>query len=181
MRNAACLALLALLWGPTLAQVTGAQGHRFDIIFQVVSSPRCMNCHVGGDTPKQGNERRRHDFQVVRGADGHGAAAMRCSACHTDRNYQTFPGAPQWGLAPLSMAWEGLDAGALCRQLKDARRNGGRSVAQIVTHMSDDPLVAWGWEPGGTREPVPVPRAEFLRGLQAWAAAGAPCPSAGVR
>src|SRR6185369_8660992 len=108
------------------------------------------------DFPRQGDERRRHDFGVVRGESGHGAAAMHCSTCHTDRNQAVVPGAPHWGLAPLAMAWEGKGEAELCRQLTDPQRNGGRTSAMLLDHLSNDALVAWGWAPGGTRAPVPL-------------------------
>ena len=172
---------LALLLPRVAAQPaeTTASPERFDIVRTVLQSPRCLNCHVSADFPRQGDERRQHDYGVRRGDDGHGVAAMRCAACHTDRNNGAFPGAPHWGLAPRSQSWEGLDAATLCRTLKDRRLNGGRSIDQLLTHMSDDPLVAWAWAPGGSRAPVPVARDKFVKGIQAWAEAGAPCPERG--
>ena len=148
----------------------------FTPIHRVLSSPRCLNCHTGTAFPRQGDERRRHDFLVVRGTDNRGAAAMRCSACHTAANNDTLPGAPHWSLAPLSMSWEGLSEGQLCRRLVDPQRNGRRSVEMLLQHMASDPLVGWGWAPGGQRQPVEMPKEEFLRALQAWSAAGARCP-----
>jgi hypothetical protein len=172
------VAMLALIVGtPDRADAAPAEPPAFDILYRVLTSPRCLNCHVAGNFPRQGDERRRHDFGVLRGEAGHGVAAMRCAACHTDRNHGNFPGAPHWGLAPIRQRWEGLDAAALCRALKDPRSNGKRDVAELVIHMRDDPLVRWGWEPGGTRKPVPVTREEFVRALEAWAATGAPCPA----
>src|SRR5687767_7211820 len=79
----------------------------FRQIATVLRHPRCMNCHTATDFPRQGNERRRHDMLVMRGPDDHGAPAMRCSSCHQNINQANgVPGAPNWGLAPLTMAWE---------------------------------------------------------------------------
>jgi hypothetical protein len=64
----------------------------------------------------------------------------------------------------------------LCRVLLDKRKNGNRSVEALVEHMSNDPLVAWGWAPGAQREPVPIAKPEFVALLQRWQTAGAPCP-----
>jgi hypothetical protein len=59
---------------------------------------------------------------------------QHCAACHTDSNfplsvgeasYQSIPGHPRWGLAPIEMAWEGKTLGEICRQIKDPTRNGG--------------------------------------------------------
>ena len=46
------------------------------------------------------------------------------------------------------------------------RRNGNKTLDQIVAHLTEDKLVAWGWDPGvdvsgRAREPVPIPKAEF--------------------
>src|SRR3954469_12185225 len=106
-------------------------------IAKVLRHPRCMNCHTATDFPRQGNERRRHDMMVLRGSDNHGAPAMRCSSCHQNINQENgVPGAPNWGLAPLSMAWEGLDDHQLAEVLKDPARNGRRSLEQLYEHMA---------------------------------------------
>ena len=46
--------------------------------------------------------------------------------------------------------------------------------------VAEDSLVLWGWHPGGNREPVPVPHDELVAKFKQWAAAGGPCPAAGV-
>jgi hypothetical protein len=74
------------------------------------------------------------------------------------------------------MAWAGKSAHAICEQIKDPRRNGGRTLAQIADHSAHDPLVAWGWSPGADREPAPGSQAELARLVAAWIDAGAECP-----
>lgn len=150
----------------------------FTPIADVLNHPRCMNCHPRDDRPRQGMDRHIHQQNVVRGEDGLGFVNMRCTSCHRDENNTNtgLPGAPSWHLAPLSMGWQGLGNADLCTTLKDEKRNGGRSVAALVEHMAKDKLVLWGWEPGGKREPVSTPHATFVKQLDAWAAAGAPCP-----
>ena len=64
---------------------------------------------------------------------------------------------------------------ALCEQVKDPARNGGRDMAALRTHL-DDPLVTWGWTPGYGRAAIPTPRATFLAAWETWTAADAPCP-----
>lgn len=194
MRDALRLTLAAVLAGLLLCAPVRAAGSNpvqpsmpapdkpakdraFEPIYRVLVDPRCMNCHTATDFPRQGDERRPHDFLVRRGADGNGAAAMRCATCHTAGNNGTFPDAPKWGLAPLSMAWEGLGPRQLCLRLKNPQQNGQRDVAQLIEHMSFDPLVVWGWAPGGGRRPVEMPKDDFVRALRFWADAGAPCPS----
>jgi len=155
---------------------------------EVLSHPRCVNCHPRDDTPrddtpKQGLDQHVHIPPITRGPHDRGPLGLACSACHTDANYNPggVPGAPSWHLAPASMAWAGKSAGELCRALTDRSRNGNRNLKATVEHLTEDKLVAWGWEPGidiygKPREPVPVPKAEFDRIVMAWANAGGACP-----
>lgn len=161
------------------ANATPAGGDLFAPIATVLNHPRCMNCHPRDERPRQGDDRHKHLQNIVRGEDNMGFVNGRCNACHRDENnhYSGVPGAPSWHLAPLSMGWQGLNDADLCAALKDESKNGGKSVAALVTHMKDDKLVLWGWQPGGTRAPVSTPHPEFMVQLKAWAAAGAPCPA----
>jgi cytochrome c553 len=150
---------------------------------KVLSHPRCVNCHPKDDTPKQGEAARVHVPPMTRGPQSHGPAGLQCGACHQEQNNAAsgVPGAPLWHLAPRSMAWRGLSAGELCRALIDRKKNGNRSIEATVKHLSEDALVAWAWHPGTdasgkAREPVPVPREEFIKTVQAWAKLGAVCP-----
>jgi hypothetical protein len=121
-------------------------------IAKVVMHPRCINCHPADDRPTQGNDRHQHFPPVTRGSDGGGVPGNSCGACHGERNYtlidgvtyQSIPGHPRWGLAPIEMAWQGKSAGEICRQLKDPQRNGGRTLALLHEHLAHDDLVAWG-------------------------------------
>ena len=93
----------------------------FTELGKVLTHPRCVNCHPAGDRPRQGEQGRLHQPPVVRGADGHGLAAMRCSICHQSANFDParMPGHPEWHLAPREMAWEGKTLGEICAQIKD--------------------------------------------------------------
>jgi hypothetical protein len=145
----------------------------------VLRNPRCMNCHPAGDFPRQGNERRRHDMLVMRGADDHGVPAMKCSSCHQTINQENgVPGAPNWSLAPKSMAWENLNDQQLADMLKDPAKNGQRSLEKLYDHMAHDELVGWAWHPGGTREAPPMSREEFARFVREWIDNGAVSPGA---
>ncbi|MBA3395709.1 MAG: Isoquinoline 1-oxidoreductase subunit [Deltaproteobacteria bacterium] len=145
---------------------------------RVLLHPRCINCHPAGDVPHQGMQLQLHDPPVVRGADNRGVAGMQCASCHQDRNQPMtrVPGAPNWHLAPIEMAWVGRSAGAICDQLKDPKRNGGKTLAQIVEHSAHDELVAWGWQPGADREPAPGTQQQFGALVAAWVETGAACP-----
>jgi hypothetical protein len=149
----------------------------FDEAGKVLKHPRCVNCHPAGDRPMQTDKMRPHQPLVVRGADGHGAPGMVCGSCHHAANFDParVPGHPDWHLAPLTMAWEGRSLGAICEQIKDPARNGGKDMAALLHHMAEDSLVGWAWSPGAGRAPVPGTQAEFGAILRAWADAGAHC------
>jgi hypothetical protein len=147
-------------------------------ISDVLTHPRCLNCHQL-NTPLQGDRRRVHVPPVVRGADGMGNGTMRCHNCHNDSGNNPLsgvPGASHWQLAPVSMLWEGLSTGGLCRMLRDPSRNGHRTPEALVEHVETEHLVLWGWNPGGHREPVPLPHKEFVEQMRIWVAALTPCP-----
>jgi hypothetical protein len=145
---------------------------------KVLTSPRCVNCHPAGDRPLQGEAGRLHQPPVDRGADGFGAAVMRCPTCHQAKNFDPagVPGNPHWHLAPREMAWQGKTIGEICVQIKDPARNGGRSLQQIHEHLADDALVGWAWAPGFGREPAPGTQKELGALIEAWINTGAVCP-----
>jgi hypothetical protein len=145
---------------------------------RVIQHPRCVNCHPPGDRPSQGEDSHPHQPKVVRGEDGLGAVAMRCTTCHGPANFDPgeVPGHPQWHVAPIEMAWLGKSLGEICEQIKDPKRNGGKSMDELVHHMAEDSLVGWGWNPGKGREPAPGTQKEFGALIKAWADAGAACP-----
>lgn len=154
----------------------------FEAIVPTMHHPRCMNCHMSGDYPRQGDDSHPHIMAVRRGPSGHGANAVQCSTCHGDHNLSGVhmpPGAPDWALPPPAtpMIWEGLTDRQLCLLLKDPAQNGHRSVVQIVEHMHT-PLVLWGWNPGDGRTPIPQQLSSFLNNVQRWADGGAACPVA---
>jgi hypothetical protein len=154
----------------------------FEEAGRVIQHARCVNCHPPGDRPAQGEDHRLHQPMVVRGEDGMGAIGMRCNSCHGQANFDPagvragVPGHPQWHLAPVEMAWLGKTLGEICQQIKDPKRNGGKSMAELIHHMAEDSLVGWGWAPGKGREPAPGTQKEFGALIQAWADTGAACP-----
>jgi hypothetical protein len=150
----------------------------FTEVGKVLTHPRCVNCHPAGDRPRQGDVRRLHQPPVVRGEDGFGLPAMRCSICHQAANFEPagVPGNPAWHLAPHEMGWEGKTLAQICEQIKDPARNGGRSLEDIVHHVGEDHLVAWAWAPGAGRQPAPGTQAQAGALLEAWVRTGAVCP-----
>jgi hypothetical protein len=170
--------------GPS-AQERDAAISSFAVVQQVFQHPRCQNCHIPGDAPLQFDAGLAHAQNVVRGPDGHGAPGLPCGTCHGEANSPASygphapPGAPHWALPPPEhkMVTIGLSAPALCEMIKSKEHNGGRDFDALITHVRDDELVLWGWEPGGARAPVPVPHAEFVAHFETWANAGGPCPA----
>jgi mono/diheme cytochrome c family protein len=156
----------------------------FEVVRSVFQHPRCQNCHIPGDAPLQGNAGHPHDMNVMRGPDGHGAVAMECAVCHTDRNLPASygdhvpPGAPNWRLPPpqTKMIFIGLSPHELCESIKDRSLTGGRDLKAMLAHVRDDKLVAWGWAPGGQRTLPPVTRAETVAAFKTWIDLGALCP-----
>ena len=180
MKNLLLACMLAIL-----ASVVAAQDAKkpnlaalFEPIGNVVTHPRCLNCHQV-EAPHQTDAVLAHAQRIVRGADGHGAPTMQCSACHQASNSPDgkVPGVKDWHLAPLSMNWAGLSKAQICEQLKDPKRNGNHTTPdQVIEHMKSDPLVLWGWNPGMGRSTPVVSHAELVKALDAWAFAGMPCP-----
>lgn len=156
----------------------------FETVRAVLQHPRCQNCHPADDAPLQGDEGRVHNQNIRRGPKGEGMVGAECTTCHGPANppdaygRNTPPGNVKgWHMPPpdMKLVFVGVPAGALCEQVKDPARNGGKDMAALRAHL-DDPLVVWGWSPGKGRAPVSTPRATFLAAWETWASAGAPCP-----
>jgi hypothetical protein len=148
----------------------------------VLRHPRCMNCHSQGDFPRQGDEGHPHSMNVRRGPEGQGVTSEKSSTCHQDHNLAGAhmpPGAPNWGLPPPTtpMIWQGLTDAQICRSIKDPKQNRNRNLDQLVEHLTEDKLVAWGWNPGDGRDAIPMSHDEFAAKVKKWQAAGAPCPA----
>jgi len=153
----------------------------FSAAATVFLHPRCVNCHPSGDQPLQGDYSDPHTQNVQRGPLGNGKYGMKCSACHQKENTpgpHMPPGAVVWRLPPpkMPMIFQGRTTHELCEQLKDPARNGGKTLQQIIEHVSADPLVGWGWNPGEGRALPPLSREEFARDVKQWVEKGAACP-----
>jgi hypothetical protein len=102
-----------------------------------------------------------------------------------------------WSLPSALRQWYGKSSAEICAQIKDPMRNGGLAIDQIATHIHEDMLVSWGWQPGradpkasdprrrawdpkdrsGEREKAPYSKEEVVKFLGDWEKAGAPCPT----
>ena len=150
-------------------------------IHKVFTSPRCQNCHPAGDAPLQGDDSHVHLQNVKRGKEGHGVSAMRCETCHQTTNLagdHMPPGNPKWSLPSPEhkMVFVGRTPAELCRQLKDPKQTGGRSLQQLLEHVANDELVGWGWNPGDGRALPPLSRPDTVAQMKIWIDGGAACP-----
>jgi len=148
----------------------------FEEMGEVLTHPRCVNCHPAGDQPLAGDQSRPHQPLVERGPGGMGHPGMRCTSCHGNENFRNVPGRPGWRLAPAEMAWVGKSLPEICEQIKDPERNGGMSLEELVEHLAEDPLVAYGWGPPDQYETAPGTHDRFGALAEAWVEAGAACP-----
>lgn len=155
-------------------------------VYEVFSDERCASCHVADGRPIWSGEHYggtyKHPMYVGGAPDlliGH--PGLMCTTCHMAENARKLhgpPGAEVWHLPPAEMAWWGKSSADVCEQIKDPARNGGRTLADLQSHVAEDPLVAWGWAPGPGRAPAPYSAEETAAFLAAWSANGAPCPTA---
>jgi alcohol dehydrogenase (cytochrome c) len=158
------------------------------------------------DYPRQGDDRHPHFYGVVRGDDSpdpnvHGASIgtpfQRCTSCHGTQNDPKtgIPGSvdpknpdqPFWVLAPRVVAWESapgvpFTGPELCAQLKDPERNGNRTLAQLLEHLTTDNFVNWAWDPGirpngEARTTPPISHQALVQAFTQWMNGGAPCPA----
>ena len=156
----------------------------FETVRAVLQHPRCQNCHPGGDAPLQGEAGVVHAQFVKRGPEGRGMVGQECTTCHgpgnPSSNYGAHvpPGVSEGLHMPepeMPLVFVGVAPRALCEQIKDPARNGGKDMAALRKHL-DTPLVLWGWKPGFQREPVSTPYEKFIDAWETWDRAGAPCP-----
>ncbi len=164
-----------------LATARDPTNSAWQVIYEVLQHPRCVNCHPAGDRPLQGDASLAHAQNVQRGPEGLGLYGMRCDTCHQDTNLDgphLPPGAPGWHLPHPGqpLVFEGRSPRELCLQLRDPERNGVRTPEQILEHMAADPLVLWGWSPGPGRTPVSTSHADLVAALREWVDGGCGCP-----
>jgi hypothetical protein len=180
------LAILVLLASSMTAQTeskpdAAVSRAAFLQVYRVLTSPRCQNCHPAGDAPLQGDDSHVHLQNVKRGADGHGVTAMRCDTCHQSANLpgeHMPPGNPKWALPKpeLKMVFVGRSPAELCKQIKDPKQNGGRSLEELFDHVAHDDMVGWGWDPGEGRTLPPLSQADTSAQMRIWIDGGAACP-----
>jgi hypothetical protein len=176
--------------GPRVQTSTSlVQGRQaFDQVYAVLIHPRCINCHTATNAPDQGDGRHRHFANVVRGADGHGVAALQCVTCHQESNADStgVPGGHKWHLAPLSMRWQDENGNIFSKKqlyqaLIDRTKNGNLDGPKLLKHHEEEALVHWAFAPGvgidgRPRTLPPLTHKQFVQATRAWVEAGMPAP-----
>jgi hypothetical protein len=158
-----------------------ASREAFLAAYKVFMHPRCMNCHPSGDVPLQGDDSHLHAQNVMRGKDGKGKYALKCANCHQHANLpgeNMPPGNPNWHLpsSEMPLVFQGKSPAELARQLKNPKQNGGKTLEQLLHHVSEDKLVLGGWDPGDGRTKPPLSHAEFVARMREWVEKGAAVP-----
>jgi hypothetical protein len=170
------LSMVVLL---TLSQSPATeQRHPFHDIAKVLTHPRCMNCHPTGDRPLQKDTQLFHKQNVSRRIEQLGHSCTTCHPSKQGTGANLPPGAPHWNMptARTPMVFENRTPQQLCEQLKAPETNGNRTLEQLRTHMAEDAIVKWGFSPGEGRSVPPLSHEAFIKVVDAWLAAGAPCP-----
>ena len=76
----------------------------------------------------------------------------------------------------MPLVFEGLNPAELATQLKDPKKNGGKTLEQLFHHIDEDKLVLWGWNPGEGRTLPPLSHADFSKKFREWLDKGAAIP-----
>jgi hypothetical protein len=150
-------------------------------VYDVLMSPRCMNCHPSGDVPLVGDASDEHDQGVTRGKKGTGTY-NKCSNCHMDENtpgLNMAPGVPDWQMPPadMKMVFQGKTPRQLAALLLDSTTNGNKTKADLMKHVTEDRLVLYGWNPGEGRKTPPLSHADFVKQFELWINNGAYLPA----
>ena len=140
----------------------------FLFVHKVATSPRCANCHARGDRPIQldGADAHFHTMYIHRQFT---LSAASASPCHQDHNLDT-PHAPpgagnavqgHWRMPPRLKSYDiNTTAEELCRiwtspsnqfEEGDPIRGVSARPAELLEHVTSDPLVNWGFAPGPGR------------------------------
>jgi mono/diheme cytochrome c family protein len=172
---------LALLAAPAFADDAADSRAAFLDVYKVLMHPRCLNCHPKGDRPLQGEDSHVHRQNVKRGVDGKGLFGQKCASCHQFENLageNMPPGNRTWHLPSKAMplVFEGKSPKELAEQLKDPKRNGHKTMKQLIDHVEKDDLVLWGWKPGDGRALPPLDHATFAKRFREWVEKGAAIP-----
>lgn len=149
-------------------------------VYKVLMSPRCMNCHPAGNAPLQGDDNHVHTMNVVRGQDGKGVYAAKCSNCHQPVNAPGLhapPGNPKWQLPPsdMKMVFQGRTPRQLALQIMNYNLNGHKDKQQLIEHARDT-LIKAAWNMGEGRAAPPMTYSAFVDAWDSWIKKGGYAP-----
>lgn len=197
-RLAAAAVVLALLVAPGWPAAFDDGRQAFDHIYKVATHPRCVNCHGAGTGPSArplvGETMEPHPMNITLAHNTPRELAERttlgieCVTCHQDRNLPergTPPGAQgrnaeqRWRMPPdaddprhsmriLSIRLRGqVSKGEAQRDLCLVWAN-FRKHDDIEGHITNDPLIAWAFEPGQGRERAPDGLERLKEAVAVW-------------
>ena len=150
-------------------------------VAKVLQSPRCMNCHPRAIAPLQTDASRPHAQNISRKSV---ALGLPCTTCHQSvtakrsASQAARPARQAGACRPPRRRWCSR-AGRPPRCASSSRipaQNGHRTMAQLLDHVAHDPLVGWGWNPGGKRTLPPLTRDQVVAAMQTWIDSGGACP-----
>ena len=73
-------------------ELTKNEAHEnYNKMMDVLTSPRCINCHPNDNIPKQGDDGHPHYFGMSRGQNNLGYQATKCTTCHQTENNSGYP------------------------------------------------------------------------------------------
>jgi hypothetical protein len=76
----------------------------------------------------------------------------------------------------MPLVFEGKSPSELARQFLDPKKNGGKTLEELIQHVTQDSLIIGCWEPGDGRTKPPVSHSEFARRFREWVEKGAAVP-----
>lgn len=162
---------------PGYGQDSAVSTAAFLKVYDVLQSPRCMNCHPAGDIPLVGDASEEHGQGVTRGKRGN-----NCGNCHTDEyidGVSMAPAAPNWRMPPanMKMIFQGKTPRQLAALLLDSASNGKKTTADLIKHVKEDGLVLYGWKAGEGKKSPPLSHSEFVKQFELWINSGAYLPA----
>jgi hypothetical protein len=180
-----CFVLSLTIVGPSIHADSPSQLN-FIYLHRVAMTSRCMNCHSPTNSPFVGDQRTPHPMLISRKIKTLGYSCQTCHASQGESFYPAPPKAIGWDMPDSKKALRpGLSAKELCLLWKNPAKNffetgprtgQGRSLTDLMEHVTNDHLVHWAFEPGAGRTGAPGTHAEFVRVFRNWLDTGAECP-----
>jgi hypothetical protein len=169
-----CAALLLALQPTEPARAKEEGLALFAKMMPVFGHARCANCH-GLVSPTNDTHPGGKIPDVVITSAGMLESNDQCLVCHSDKTFRSplppnekgsedteesteLPDAGRWRLPPPSMHFAGKSTLKVCEQMQAWVEENGKADAGVLAHLTNDPLIAWGFEgrSAGARDPEPA-------------------------